>query len=558
MHTIKLFKWFNRHRRVLSLSAMPVMLLMVAGVGVFVYATGGIKYVYSHSMYVPIVLSGMIYGVKGGVIIAVMGGMVLGPYMPIDVVTGEMQQTVNWLYRAGFFILIGALSGIASDTVRAYIGHLYWLSRHDVATRLPNRLALLDDLSDISRRPSPANHILLVLSLHSATELKAAFGHDVIETIISQTAQRFGHVLPRRDQIYRADTEEVSALISPIETTLVDDLLGALNRTVRTPYVYQGIPVHIDSRIGYVQFHEVDDEPGQYLQQAESALDVAHKSLLERVRYQPSLRLATRDNMSLMAELMKALEQKQLALHYQPKLALNSGEIYGVEALMRWQHPERGTISPATFIPCAEQTTLIHLMTHFALNEAMQTARYFQEQGMQMPVAVNISAHNLSQPDFADRLFDMLEEHGLSGNLLELEVTESALVRDMTHTISELNRLAEAGIIISVDDFGTGYSSLQYLHKLPISHLKIDQSFINRLPDDEGAMHIIQAAISLAHKMQMQAIAEGVENAGVMRFLNSIGCDFAQGYFISRPVERDQFVAWYQQYQGRFDWRHFN
>lgn len=550
MDTISIFTWFNHHRRRLAIAGIPVLLLMAVCVGIVVYMTGGIKYVYSHSMYVPIVLAGMIYGVRGGMAMAILGGLILGPFMPINTLTGEMQQTINWLYRAGFFVLIGALSGIASDTVQAYIRHLHWVSRHDPSTRLPNRIALMDALTDIGNESTDAEKILMVLSLQSATELKAAFGHDVIESVVSQTALRFEKILADQAQIYRADTEEVSALLISTDTEKFDDILERLNHAIRAPFIFEGIPVHVDARIGYVQFREIINEPASYLQQAESALDSAHKRLLDHVKYKPSLKIATRDNMSLLAELMKALEKKELTLHYQPKLDLHSGQIVGVEALMRWHHPQRGDIPPSTFIPCAEQSTLINILTHYALNEAMETARFFQSLDINIPVAVNISGHNLCQPSFADNVFTLLAEHGLRGEYLELEVTESALIQDFNHTAVELQRLAAAGVIIAVDDFGTGYSSLQYLHKLPISHLKLDQSFVSRLPDDADASHILQAAVSLAHKMQMHTIAEGVESEETMQYLFEIGCDVAQGYHISRPVDRNTFIQWYQSHHS--------
>lgn len=554
MDIISLFRWFNRHRHTVNIIAVPSLLLIVLSVGAFVYLTGGIKYVYSHSMYVPIVLAGMLYGTRGGIIVALMGGLILGPYMPISTATGEMQLSINWLYRASFFVLIGALSGIASDTVQSYLRHLHWVSRHDISTRLPNRMALMDDLTNLQHQSVPEERILMVLSLQSATELKAAFGHDVIEAVIAQTAERVDQVFSRQARIYRADTEEISALVS-VGHNRAQPLLEKLKLSAQHPYLFEDIPIHVDTRIGYVQFREINEEPASYLQQAESALNAAHDRRLDHLQYQPSLKMATRDNMSLLAELMKALEQQQLTMHYQPTLDLHSGQVLSVEALMRWQHPQRGPIPPGTFIPCAEQSTLINLLTRFALEEAMQTARFFQSQAMPIPVAVNISAHNLCQPDFADSIFAMLAEHGLRGECLELEVTESALVRDINHSADELQRLAAAGVTITVDDFGTGYSSLQYLHKLPISHLKLDQSFVSRLPDDQDAVHILQAAVSLAHKMKMKTIAEGVESERIMSFLKHIDCDIAQGYFISRPVEREQFIHWYQSHQGQLNWR---
>ncbi|GGI53837.1 putative bifunctional diguanylate cyclase/phosphodiesterase [Oxalicibacterium solurbis] len=553
MNTTRLFEWLTLHMRAIRLAMMPTLVLLVAGVALLVYVTGGVKFSYLHAMYLPVLLAGFVFGLRGGLLIGLLGGVAIGPFMPINIVTGEMQATLNWLYRTGFFMLVGLLSGVFSDSVRSYLRHLKWMARHDTATRMPNRIALLDALSALPKEKQTADfYVLAVISLQNAMELKSAFGFEIIEDLMRQAAQRYGNVLRHRTQVYRIDAEQIGILIENRSVQSVDVLLAELMESSRQPFQFNGIPIHTDSRLGYVAFDQLLHPPGVYLQRAEAALVSAHESGQDCIAYSPEISTIAKDNLSVLGSLMQAIREGQLSMHYQPKICMRSGTVKSVEALMRWHHPERGNIPPGIFIPRAEQSTLINLVTEFALEQAMQQIVQWQSRGIDIPVAVNISPRNLLQPGFSDLILNLLERHGVEGRLLELEVTEGALMTDMARTIVELHRLADAKITISIDDFGTGYSSLQYLHKLPISLIKIDQSFVRRLPADKGALHIVEAAVTLTHKMGMQTIAEGVENDEIYNVLAGLGCDIAQGFAISRPLPAAEFEKWHSQHHGRF------
>lgn len=551
MKAIDMIQWGRKHQRLILRLAVPLLLAMIVATAIMVYLTGGIKFVYSHSMYLPIVLAGLIFGVKGGLLFALLGGLALGPMMPIDVASGEMQQPINWLYRTAFFVLMGMLSGLASDAVRLYLRHLIWVSRHDSATRLPNRHALQEDLQQLQgMQVMPDMSLLVVLSLYRTTQIKAAFGYELIEQAIRQTASRFHEVLDSRARVYRTDSEAVSILLETVDATEVERIPELLSEAFRLPFSFENISVHIESKMGYLAFASSMDTPETWLRSAESALNTAYESPGDYVAYRPAINLVARENTLLLGELLNAVDQGQLALHYQPKVSMASGEVCGVEALMRWHHPLRGQISPGKFIPLAEQSTLIHPLTRFALEQGLQQIVKWREQGIAVPVAINVSAHNLTQPDFSGVILELLQTYGLPPACLEMEVTESGLMMDIERTVKELEKLAAAGITISVDDFGTGYSSLQYLHRLPISKIKIDQSFVRRLPDDASAQHIIEAAIGIAGKMDMQTIAEGIENRAAFDFLQQLGCDLAQGYLLSKPLSGQAFTQWYQQNGG--------
>jgi EAL domain-containing protein (putative c-di-GMP-specific phosphodiesterase class I)/GGDEF domain-containing protein len=551
MNTIQLFAWADRHFREIRLILAPLFVLMVAGVYALVYYTGGIKFVYSHSMYLPILLSGIVFGIRGGVFIGALGGFALGPLMPIDVVTGEMQNTANWLYRSGFFVLIGLLSGLASDRARDYIEHLKWVSRHDPSTGLPNRSALFERLAEMRKADNQLRQpMLVVVSVENMMELKAALGFGVIRETISQLADRFSTSQPGCT-VYRTETALLGILLDAGDQS-AEDLAGELVATARRPIRLDAIPIHIDSRMGAVTFNGDSHTPEEYLQHAEAALIIAQKKGQDFVTYQPAIVSFTEENLAILGSLNRAIDDGQISLDYQPKVYLASGLVHGAEALIRWNHPVRGPLPPEAFMPRVEQSTLVQVITEFALEQAIAQMADWRKRGIKIPIAVNISTRNLLQPRFAEQVAGLLNHYRLSGESLELEITEGALMMDMERTIEELLRMTELNIIISIDDFGTGYSSLQYLHRLPISLIKIDQSFVRRLPDDNGAVSIVKAAVTLAHQMGIKVIAEGVENPVIYRFLKEIGCDLAQGFLLSRPLPPEAFAAWYHQCGGTF------
>lgn len=554
MDITQLFKTLENKGRLIKTIIVPLLLILMGSVLVLVYYTGGIKYVYSHSMYIPIVLGALIFGVRGGILFGLLGGLTLGPFMPIDVETGEMQNTINWLYRTGFFVLIGFIAGLASDVVGIYLNKLKWIARHDEYTGLPNRRALIEELPNhAANTHPPAMNILLVASVNNTRQLKTAFGIDVIDTAIEQISERYAKRLKEMGHefhVYRADAGSISTLVTNTPSQKLKTLLKELAKIAKKPFEFQGIPIHVDFRMGFVPFDTVSNPPQSYLQYAESAMNQAHETLKDFLGYSEDLEGLVRENMSLLGELVDAIELNQLALHYQPKIDAKTGKVVSVEALMRWHHPNRGNVPPGVFIPCAEQSTLIFDITTFALETALKQIVRWNKQGIDLSIAVNVSPLNLGEPGFADIVIALLSRYGVDGHKLELEVTEGALMLDIATSTKELNKLAEKGIIISVDDFGTGYSSLQYLDKLPISTIKIDQSFIRQLSEGESSSHIVEATISLAHRLKMNVVAEGVEDQDTLDYLLKNECDYVQGYLFSKPLAETEFDNWLKQYES--------
>ncbi|MDY0041439.1 MAG: bifunctional diguanylate cyclase/phosphodiesterase [Desulforhabdus sp.] len=545
------FSWTDKQRISVQTFASFILLIAIAGIAITVYQTGGIKYVYSHAMYIPILFAGFIIGATGGLIFAVIAGLSLGPVMPLDVVTGEQQTTFNWLFRSGLFVIAGTLSGLASSTAKQYIEQLRWIAHHNVFTDLPNRRDLLLALPELTSKKDPSEVLSLsLLSIENATELKCTFGPAVLETAIDQLTKRIESA-SICTYIFQPETTVLGFVLQcnqDCSSAIRDNLLASSQEAIS----FNGLLLHVDTRVGTVTLGKEGRSPEDYLKQAEMALAIARQKGKDSAIYQPDLVITAEENVKLLGELATAIDHHQLLLHFQPKVEMASGIIRGAEALIRWEHPVRGNVPPAAFIPRAEESTLIHSVTEFVLNQAMATIRLFQQKEIDLSVAVNVSTRNLSEPGFAELVARLMEKYQLEGKDVELEVTESALLLDVDQAITELNKLSLLNIDLSIDDYGTGYSSLQYLHKLPMSNIKIDQSFIRRLDVDRQVIHIVEATIKMAHSLGMKVIAEGVETPEAYNILKEIGCDFAQGYLIARPMPDENFGRWYKGNGGRY------
>lgn len=255
----------------------------------------------------------------------------------------------------------------------------------------------------------------------------------------------------------------------------------------------------------------------------------------------------TMQHMPDIAELKAALREKQLVLHYQPQIDMNSGELHGVEALCRWQHPQRGLIFPDMFIPLAEQHNLIGELTAEVIAQAIEQSRVWQQQGLKPRISVNISADNITSLSLPEQLSEMLINKQLDPAMLTLEVTESALMGELVTSLDILTRLRMKGFGLSIDDFGTGYSSLSQLHRIPFTELKIDKSFTMSMGQDAESRAIVKTCIMLGQELNMRVVSEGVESAEILMLLENYGCDIAQGYHIARPMPAEDLPAWVQQ-----------
>jgi diguanylate cyclase len=420
-------------------------------------------------------------------------------------------------------------------------------SLHDSLSGLPNRTLLTDRLEQALRADARAGTStgLLLIDLDRFKEINDTFGHDYGDELLSQIGPRLTAVLRDVDTVARLGGDEFAVLLP--DTGSVDDALvvaAKLRDALLASFQVSGVDLDVEASVGVVVSGEHGLDTVTLLQRADIAMYVAKSQNLGVFAYTAEINKHSPERLALLGELRHALDHGDLVLHYQPKIAATTGVVVGAEALVRWEHPERGMILPDDFIPLAEHTGLIGPLTHHVLDTALAQIRLWSDAGRPLTVSVNLSARNLLDVRLPDEVAGLLAVHGVPAELLELEVTESALMSEPARAQQILERLAGMGVRISIDDFGAGYTSLSQLKTLPVSELKIDKSFVLSMTEDLDNAMIVHSVIDLGHSLGLSIVAEGVETDQALTALKDFGCDVAQGYLMSRPVPAGALDVW--------------
>jgi diguanylate cyclase (GGDEF)-like protein/PAS domain S-box-containing protein len=420
------------------------------------------------------------------------------------------------------------------------------LAHHDTLTKLPNRVHLQGRLEQAmaSARRQDSELAMLFIDMDRFKNINDTLGHHVGDGLLVEVAQRLRGIVRDSDIVSRLGGDEFVLVLTNLghEGARAAASVAAKVRTeLSRPYLVDGHELHSTPSIGIGIFPSDGEDSDTLMKNADTAM--YHAKSAGRDNYQfftAAMNQATAERLSLEIGLRTAIERNELFLQYQPQVDMASGRVVGVEALVRWQHPERGLVPPLKFIPVAEETGQIEAIGSWVLDQALaQVARWRADGLPQLRVAVNMSAHQLRGDGFVAEVAQGLQRHGLPGEALELEVTESVAMRDPQRTGHLLRQLRALGVALAIDDFGTGYSSLAYLKQLPLSCLKLDRSFVMDIEHDPNDAAISAAAIQLAHSLGLAVVAEGVENTAQMAYLRNLHCDLAQGYFISRPMAAD-------------------
>jgi diguanylate cyclase (GGDEF)-like protein/PAS domain S-box-containing protein len=420
---------------------------------------------------------------------------------------------------------------------------LHALATHDTLTGLPNRSLLHDRLQcKLDGCAAGASVAVMFLDLDRFKEVNDSFGHELGDVLLCEVAARLREVLRPEDVVARLGGDEFVVVANCTGTrearTAAGVIATKLLEVLTTPIRVGAQDVFIGASIGISMFPQDAATKELLFQTADTAMYGAKAAGRNRYRFfEPEMTVAARDRMALELSLRPALAREEFELHYQPRIDLRTMGLVGMEALIRWNHPERGRVPPQQFIGIAEETGLIVPIGRWVLREACrQTRRLIDEFGRPIRVSVNVSARQLAHPGFVEEVRAALDFAGLQPSSLELELTESTLIEDLERTAAMLRELQALGVKLAVDDFGTGYSGLAYLRRLPIDILKLDRSFV--LGDDGriGAFEFVKAFVDMAHALQMSVVAEGVETAEVLDFLRAASCDEAQGYLLGRPL----------------------
>ena len=428
---------------------------------------------------------------------------------------------------------------------------LKWQAYHDALTELPNRLLLQDRLAHATEmaRRNGSRVATLFLDLDRFKVINDSLGHSIGDALLKTVAGRLLTAVRKSDTVARLGGDEFVIVLTDFEHTsevahVAEKILANLSR----PFDLAGHVIHSGASIGVAIFPHDGDSPEMLMKNADTSMYQAKASGRGMFRFfDPSMNARAVERLELEAALRNAVAQGEFELYYQPKVSLASGRPRGVEALIRWQHPQKGMILPGEFIPLAEETGVIVPMGDWVLRQACRQIRHWRRVGLtSIPLAVNLSARQFQDDLLPQRLAEIMREAGVVQGELAVELTESAVMGNVGQAAIMLERIRALGVEVSIDDFGTGYSSLAYLKKFPIGAVKIDRSFISDICQDPEDAAIVQTIIALARTLKLEIIAEGVESQAQVDFLKDLDCDAAQGFFYARPMPADELVAWWQ------------
>jgi diguanylate cyclase (GGDEF)-like protein len=426
------------------------------------------------------------------------------------------------------------------------------MALHDSLSGLPNRALFTDRLEQaiIAAGRSGGRFACMILDLDRFKEINDTLGHNIGDEVLREVASRLARGLRESDTVARLGGDEFAILLPSANVREATRIASKLLHLLEEPVVIGQHSFAVGASIGVALFPDHGERAAQLIQRADVAMYVAKRNGNGYALYDVEEDHHNASRLAFLSELRGALDRGELALHFQPKVHLASAAVQAVEALVRWQHPQRGLILPEEYIPLSEQTGLIRPITTWVLGEAMRQCREWHAAGRDLAVSVNLSMRNLHDPQFPGTVGALLMNWQVDPQAIVLEITESAVMADSERVLAVLQRLRGMGVRLSIDDFGTGYSSLSHLKRLPVSEIKIDKSFVTDMHVNDDDAIIVRSTIDLAHNLGLTVTAEGVEREDAFTVLNVLGCDLAQGHYISPALPVRELEEWL----GRSAW----
>jgi diguanylate cyclase (GGDEF)-like protein len=467
-----------------------------------------------------------------------------------------MLRSAVWRNVAiGFIVLYLSLFLVVRNASRRLLRQRERLAHqalHDALTDLPNRDLLHDRIEQALRvaKRDRAPLALLLMDLDRFKEINDTFGHHHGDQLLKQVGGRLCARLRAVDTVARLGGDEFAMLLPSAGREGAITVAETILRTLEQPFTLEGYTVGVAASIGIILAPEQGEDAITLLRRADVAMYTAKRAAAGFAVYSPEQDQYSPDRLGLTGELRQAIGHDGLRVHYQPKVNFKTGQLDSVEALVRWPHPLRGFLPPDQFIPLAESTGLILPLSRWVLDTALRQCRAWHDEGLDIRIAVNLSARLLQDPHLVEMIVELLADHGVRPESLELEITESAVMADPARALGLLRRLHQMGVGLSIDDFGTGYSSLAYLNRLPVNEVKIDKSFVLGLGGGQESATIARSIIDLGHNLGLVVVAEGVEDEATYRLLAGLACDLAQGYYLSRPIPAHDLAAWVKALPG--------
>lgn len=502
---------------------------------------------------VGLVLASLIVSIAGSVLIA---SNITRPLSQLAEAAGRIEHgdylTGVPIQRADEVGRLASSLNHMRDAIAEREQRILKLAYRDTLTDLDNRSKFAEQLAaaigqvDSSRRGVS----ILVMDLDRFKYVNDTLGHSVGDHVLGEVAKRLVKEVPQAACIARLGGDEFALLLEGFSTAQVAEVARKVNRALEQPILYRGQPLDVGTSIGVAHYPEHGEDAATLVRDADIAMYVAKRNKSGYEIYDRHYDTTQQQHLSLLGELRQAVESHQLRLYYQPKVSLSSANVSAVEALLRWHHPQRGMVSPAEFIPFAEHTGYIKVLTRWVIQEAVRQCAEWLEAGIRIEISVNISARDLMNRDLPDMVSNLLQQYAVPAALLCLEITESGFMEDPAHARNVLDQLSKLGLKLSIDDYGTGYSSLSYIMQLPVQELKIDRSFISRMVTNADISTIVRSTIDLGHNLGLKVVAEGVESKEGWNLLAQLGCDDAQGFYMSPPVDPETLLRWIRSREG--------
>jgi len=425
---------------------------------------------------------------------------------------------------------------------------------YDMLTNIPNRTLLMDQLNAfiMDKQKNKAYTALLYLDIDNFKKVNETYGHNVGDNLLKQVANRINGILGKEEFFARISDNKFVILVPKLNTENMEakketsDYIENINNHFMQPLNIAGEEYHLSFTIGIMLFNDSNISAYDILKRAETAMYEAKKSARgTSLFYHVSMGNRSKETLSIENDIRKAIKHGELSMYYQPQLNIKTNEIIGAEALVRWKHPKKGFISPATFIPIAEESGIIIKLEEWIFNRTLEEIRsiYTLENSSHLNhIAINVSTIHFLQPHFVEKLMLLIQKHQVKPEWVELEITESGVMHNIDDAVQKIKKLREFGFSFSIDDFGTGYSSLSYLKELPVNMIKIDQSFVFSMHENKGNAMIVESVVAIAQKFNLKVLAEGVESQKALDYLSDISCDMYQGNYAHKPMPLEDFI----------------
>ena len=538
-------KWINPGTKT-KISSILIILVLIFISCFHINLVNGKSYLRLQVIYITIVFAALIFKFWGGMIVGIIAGVILGPLSTLRL-TGTISNINEW--SAGFILalVVGIFSGTIFDILSKKINRLAQQNYYNQITKLPNRQKLQINLDRIINYNQVINKqfVLLVVSIDNFADVFSIIGYKKSDEFLQALGSHLQDDLSGQAQLYHANSNKFNILLLGDNKSEALKWVKEYSAFLQEPMFFNGIPIYLKTSIGLAHYPTHSNKSDMIINKAYIAMNKARANKLNYRWYHQASDKISKHNFLLLGDVKKALREDEFELHYQPKINLNNNKVEGLEALIRWNHSDKGYIPPNRFIPQVEQTGLINNLTTWVLKQAIEDWLKLKAVRYKMKIAINITARDLHDPDFVKKVAAILKQYDIPPSYLEFEITERDIMKKFSETKEVLNGIVNLGITISLDDFGTGYSSLAYLKYLPNQIIKIDRTFIKDILTDDKDKAITKTAVNMAHLLDKTVVAEGVESQAGIDLLKEMDCDIVQGYYISKPKPLWELTEWF-------------